>query len=667
MTAMATKRKKKHKFDRVTQGMRWKMSSVFLLICLAMFCLAARVACIQYENKDEYQKMVLAQQGYGGSTIPFQRGNITDCNGTILATSVDVYNVVLDCKVINSKAAYKEATIQALVKCFPQLDAATLEKEITDRKDSQYYVVAKKLPYEETRKFLKIQKNTKKHPNVQGVWFEKEYERNYPMKSLASTIIGFTTSGNEGINGLESYYNDVLNGTDGRQYGYLNQQNDYEQRVIDATDGQSLVTTIDANIQSIVEKKILEYNEQYRDNFREGAGSENTAVIVADPKNGEILAMAEYPTYDLSDPRDLTAYYSQEAIDAMTEDEKYDILNKLWQNYCITNSYEPGSTAKLFTVAAALETGSVHPDEKFICDGFQQVGNRQIHCVNRGGHGEETIQQAIMNSCNDVMMQLVERMGPKNFIDYQTIFNIGLKTGIDLPGEVKTADQIYTENTMNATALATNSFGQNFNVTMIEMVAAYNSILNGGSYYRPHVVKKILDSEGNTLKTVEPVKVRETISKETGEYLKQYLQATVSEGTAKAAKVEGYSMGGKTGTAETYPRKNEQYLVSFIGYVPANDPQVLVYSVINRPNVEDQAHSTYAQILTKNVLEEILPYMNIYPDETEDPDAKEKGAEDLPEANGQTPSARPKPDEDNVQDPQQSPEPVHGDTARENQ
>lgn len=632
------RKKMNKKMREFARKMRVRLVVIFGLICLALLALVGVMLFIQYEHGEQYSKIVLANRAYSSNTLPFQRGSITDRNGTILASSVDVYNIIIDCKVVNDKEKYIEPTVTALKQCFPELAEIDLTAGIKEKKKSSYWRVAKHVSADEMEAFNEILKDKENYPNVKGVWFEKEYEREYPLNEIASTIVGFTTTGNEGINGLESYYNSLLNGTDGREYGYVNADNSYEKTVIQPTDGQSIQTTIDVNIQSVVEKKILEFNQKFANNAREGAGSENTAVVVANPKNGEILAMAEYPSYNLSSPRDLTAYYSQEQIDNMSDEDKINVLNDLWENYCITETYEPGSTAKLFTVAAALESGAVSPDEHFYCDGFETIGKRDIHCVSRAGHKDETIEQAIMNSCNDVMMQLVKRTGPDVFMKYQQIFNVGLKTNIDLPGEARTDSLIYTPETMNETALATNSFGQNFNVTMIQMVAAYGSILNGGTYYQPHIVKKITDATGNTIENIEPTIVRETISKETSELLRQYLLATVADGTAQSAQVEGFLIGGKTGTAETLPRKNGQYLISFIGAAPMDDPQVIVYALINKPNVEEQAHSTYAQELARDIFAEIFPYMNIYPNSDitadVDPNAQspEEATDDTPEA-----------------------------------
>ncbi len=590
------------------------MFVAFFLILAIVIVLIGRLISIELRSGEKYEKIVLSQQEYNSQTIPFRRGDIVDRKGTILATSTEVYNVILDCSVLNAKKEYLEPTIEALVDCFG-FEEDKIRKIAEESPKKRYNVLAKKLPYEKIEAFEKLQEDEKNGVNIKGVWFEKEYIRKYPYNSLASSVLGFTTSGNVGIGGLEDYYNETLNGTDGRTYGYLNEDSNFEQTVKEAVNGQNVVSTIDANIQSIVEEKIKEFDDAYKDNHVEGNGALHLGVILMDPNTAEVLAMANYPNFDCNNAWDLSAYYSEKEIDAMSEDETLDALNEIWQNFCTTYTYEPGSTAKPFTIASGLETGTLTGNETFVCDGSEKVGGHKIRCVNRSGHGVETIEKALNDSCNDALMQMSYRIGEDNFCKYQQVFNFGLKTNIDLPGEARTDSLIYNRDTMNATALATNAFGQNFNVTMIQMASAYCSLINGGSYYQPHMVSKITDENGNTVKTVEPTLLKETVSEETSETILGYLATTVSEGTAKTAKVDGYSMGGKTGTAQKLPRGSRNYLVSFIGNVPAEDPEVMIYVVVDQPNVEDQPHSTYAQHIAREILEEVLPYMNIYPDE----------------------------------------------------
>lgn len=647
---MAGKRRGGKKIAKFSKKMQKKLVVLFVIIALLLLGLIVRLMYIEHTSGKKYEKKVLSQQKYDSTVIPYQRGNITDCKGTILATSVDVYNVILDCKVLNSDSADIDPTIDALITCFPQLNETDLRNLIADKPKSQYNVLAKKLSYEEIRTFEDMQAAEKeasdkksgdaeKKGKINGVWFEKEYQREYPYGSLASAVVGFTTSGNLGMNGVENSYNSVLNGTNGREYGYLNSDSNFEKTVIDAQNGNDVTLTIDANIQKIVEDKIAAFEEEYRDAAREGAGSKHVGVIVMNPQNAEVLAMANYPNYDSSNPRDLSAYYTQEEIDAMDDDAELDALNQLWSNFCITYTYEPGSTVKPFTVACGLDTGTLDPNRTFICDGYETISGHDIHCVNTNGHGLETVEDALKNSCNDALMQMSYDIGPENFSKYQQIFGFGTKTNIDLPGEARTDSLIYTEDQLSTINLATNSFGQNFNVTMIQVASAFCSIVNGGNYYQPHVVKKITDENGNVIQEDNGTLLKKTVSSSTSELLKQYLYATVSDGTGKYAKVPGYSMGGKTGTAQKLPRGQGNYLVSFIGFAPVDNPQLLVYVVVDEPNAEEEFHSTFAQEIAKGIFEETLPYLNIYPDEdivvTEETDPAEApadGTTDVPDS-----------------------------------
>ena len=647
---MAGKRRGGKKIAKFSKKMQKKLVVLFVIIALLLLGLIVRLMYIEHTSGKKYEKKVLSQQKYDSTVIPYQRGNITDCKGTILATSVEVYKVILDCKVLNSDSADIDPTIDALITCFPQLNETDLRNLITDKPKSQYNVLAKKLSYEEIRAFEDMQAAEKeasdkksgdaeKKGKINGVWFEKEYQREYPYGSLASAVVGFTTSGNLGMNGVENSYNSVLNGTNGREYGYLNSDSNFEKTVIDAQNGNDVTLTIDANIQKIVEDKIAAFEEEYRDAAREGAGSKHVGVIVMNPQNAEVLAMANYPNYDSSNPRDLSAYYTKEEIDAMDDDAELDALNQLWSNFCITYTYEPGSTVKPFTVACGLDTGTLDPNCTFICDGYETISGHDIHCVNTNGHGLETVEDALKNSCNDALMQMSYDIGPENFSKYQQIFGFGTKTNIDLPGEARTDSLIYTEDQLSTINLATNSFGQNFNVTMIQVASAFCSIINGGNYYQPHVVKKITDENGNVIQEDNGTLLKKTVSSSTSELLKQYLYATVSDGTGKYAKVPGYSMGGKTGTAQKLPRGQGNYLVSFIGFAPVDNPQLLVYVVVDEPNAEEEFHSTFAQEIAKGIFEETLPYLNIYPDEdivvTEETDPAEApadGTTDVPDS-----------------------------------
>lgn len=604
-------RKKTNFFKKKISGlMQKKLVMLFGAIILAFVFLIGWITYINASKGEKYTKVVLDQQQYNNRTIPFKRGDIVDRNGTKLATSERVYNVVVDAKTITSNKKYINPTIKALSKCF-DLKKKDVRKQIKKNPNSRYLVLKKGVNYEAYQKFEKITSDTDKNPNVQGVWMEEDYTRKYPYKTLASDVIGFTTNGNVGSNGIEASYNSILNGTDGREYGYLDEDSGYERTVKEPDNGSTVVSTIDLQVQSIVEQHILEFNEEHKNEATQGEGSKNTGVIVMNPQNGEILAEASYPNYDLNNPRDLTKYYTEEQLKKMTDQEKRDTLNDLWNNYCVSNTYEPGSTFKPFTISAGLETGVLTGNENYVCGGVMHVGDHDIHCSNRSGHGPETLKQALENSCNVALMQIGASIGTEEFCRYQRLFGFGEYTGIDLPGEGETSGLLYTPATMDPVSLATNAFGQNFNVTMTQMAASFSSLINGGNYYEPHVVKQIQDDNGNVTENKDPVLVKKTISKETSDIIKDYMLGVVEEGTGASAAVEGYAVGGKTGTAEKLPRGNGKYLVSFIGYAPQENPQVMVYVVIDEPNSAVQANSGYATQLASQIMTDIFPYLGI--------------------------------------------------------
>lgn len=601
--------------QKFLKRMQKKLVLLFITIVLAFIGLIARTTYINATNGKKYTKIVLDQQQYNSRVIPFKRGDILDRNGTVVATSERVYNVILDVYVMLSKDEdVDKVTIaevkDALGKCF-DIEAALIDETVEEKPDSRYCILKKKVTYAQAQEFAKLLKDKDNYSHLSCVWLEEDYIRTYPYSTLASDVIGFTVSGNVGNAGIESYYNSILNGTDGREYGYLDTDSSLERTVKNAVNGDTVVSTIDITLQSIVEKHILAFNEEHKNEARSGEGSTNTAVIIANPNTGEILAEASYPNYDLNNPRDLTKYYSEESLEGLSSEEKLDLLNKLWKNYCVSDTFEPGSTIKPFTMASALENGTLGGGEVYQCTGYKVVGGRTIRCNNRNGHGAQTLSDGIANSCNVVLMNIASALGADEFSRYQTIFGFGQKTGIDLPGEAETAGLLYSAEKMGPVELATNSFGQGFNATMTQMVAGFSSLINGGNYYEPHIVKQIQDENGNVIENINPVLLKKTISEETSEQMKSYMAQTMTEGTGRNAQVEGYTMGGKTGTAEKLPRGNGNYVLSFMGYAPADNPEVLVYVVIDEPNTEIQANSRLVTTLARNIMEEAFPYLNI--------------------------------------------------------
>ena len=581
---------------------------LFMLLTYALFQIVRN-------NNEAFNRKVLRQRQtqYASKVLPAKRGDIMDRNGTILATSQKVYNLIVDARAMTAykDKRYEEASLKALEEFFKE-DVGELREYIEkqdalpDGKKSAYLKYKKRLSFEEKSAFLeyveeqnkKFKKEGKKD-RIKGLDFEEEYRRYYPYKNLACNIIGFTTDdGESGQAGVEQFYNKSLIGTNGRTYGYLDSDSKLQSVIREATDGNSLVTTINYNIQRTVEKYLLEWQT-------EDVGSKVASAIVMDPKTGEILAMASTKQYDLNEPRKLNdAEYPENLLLELGKKEaqivykrehenksisleelgqyftKEELLsygkqaawNEVWRNPVISDTYEPGSTVKPFTIAGALEESVIKPTITFTCDGkvtlSDGVHTWNIRCNKRDGHGTIDAEQALMQSCNVYMMDTAFAEGAETFVKYQHIFGFGDKTTVDLPGEADTASLVYTADTLGKTTLATNSFGQNFNVTMIQMASAFSSVINGGSYYKPHVVKQILNANGTVIKDVQPELMRVTVSEDTSAFLREALFQTVEGGTGKPAQIQGYHVGGKTGTAQKLPRSAKNYLVSFLGFAP---------------------------------------------------------------------------------------------------
>lgn len=622
---------KKRRTDKFTTKMQKKLVVLYLLVLLAFAGLSARLMIINRDNGEQYKKQVLSQQQYSSRTIPFKRGEILDCKGTKLAVSEKVYNLVLDCKLMNEKEEYVDATISALTQCF-DVDEGKIRQYNADNPTSQYYVLKRTLTYDQIAPFQEMQADEEKGKYIQGVWFEEEYRRVYPNGTMASDVIGFTTKDNVGKFGLEEYYNDVLSGINGREYGYMNDNANLERTTKAAVDGYSLVTTLDANIQGIVERKLKEFDDTYKNNVREGNGARNVGCVVMDVNNGNVLAMASYPNFDLNNTKDTSYLIGQNIVAedgtilpevineanlaSMDNDTLYRQLNALWKNFCIANTYEPGSTIKPFTAAAGLESGKLTGNEVYDCGGNLTIvqGQKPIKCHNRFGDGPTSVSQAIEKSCNVALMKMGQAIGKDLMLKYWEDFNFGLKTNIDLAGESRTASLVYNENSMGPMELATTTFGQGFNVTMIQMITGFSALINGGYYYEPHMVSQITASDGSVVRNIEPRVLKQVISEETSAKIRDYcLQVVIGEGgTGHTARPAGYLIGGKTGTAETQPRGNREYVVSFIGYAPAEDPQIAIYVVVDRANASPQDDAKFATRIVRSVLTEVLPYLDIF-------------------------------------------------------
>lgn len=622
---------------KLTKKMKLKLAGVFGIALLALVSLLVGITIINAKFGNKYTQQVLSQsqQQYTNKTLPFKRGSITDRNGTMLANSVKVYNLILDCKEVNGYETYEEPVKEALETAFG-IENSEIENllENEETKESQYQILKKEVTMEEKKSFEEANKvpadedarkalgdeELKRRQNVKGIYFEDTYKRVYPLESLACDVIGFTDAGNTATWGLEGYYNSTLNGSNGRKFGYLDENASLEQTIVEAVNGKNLTTTLDASIQSIVEKYITAFDRALSagPNNKKDAkkkGAENIAVIVENPNNGEILAMASSGTYDLNNPRDLTGSYTDKEIEAMDDEQTKDALFQMWKNYCVSQNFEPGSTVKPIVVAGALESGAITENSRFLCDGGEEIGEDYVRCaVYPDNHGAESLGEVIQNSCNDGMMAIGRKMGAAKFLEYQQRFNFGTRTGIDLPNEE--TGLLFTEDNMYEMELSTSAFGQGFNCTMIQEISAMAAAINGGIYYQPHLVKEITDEDGKVVKSIQPNILKQPISEEVSADIREYMGMSVTDGTSKKSKVKGYSMGGKTGTAEKLNEKEKgNYLVSFIGFAPLDNPELLIYVVVDTPNVEEQASSSYPQFLAQAILSEVLPYMNIYMDE----------------------------------------------------
>lgn len=659
--------KKKKADKKLTAAMNWKLILVFVGIIFLFFILAVRLCYVTAIKGKEYETAVLSQQKHDSKILPFERGKIYDRNGNILATNEKIYTLILEPKnILLQNKKYEKTTIDALHEYFG-FSKSKLKKIIEDNPSSYYEVYKKNMTYDEVEKFQKFldmaddsvkgvsdakKAKIEKAKMVKGVSFEEDYKRVYPYDTLACRILGYTSSGNVGNWGIEQSYNDQLNGVSGRAYYYFNEELDQEQTVKEPKNGNSVVSTIDMQIQKIIEKKLKDFDDKI--------GSKVTNILVMNPQNGEVLGMASSYPYNLNEPMDeksLLSLYSQSEIDKMKaytkqkqseestdsedtsadseestqkgEDKQktiYDALNELWRNSIISDTNEPGSTYKPFTVATGLESGALTGNESYFCTGSLMVGKRNIGCSHV--HGNITLKDAVAKSCNVSMMNIAFKEGADTFYKYQNIFGFGRSTGIDLPGEAATKNLVYNaSNYSNSVTLATNAFGQNFNCTMMQMAAGFCSLINGGNYYRPHVVKQIQSDNGAVVKDVGKEVLRKTISEETSATIRSYMQQTVESGTGTKAQIEGYTIGGKTGTAEKIPRNKKDYYISFIGFTPVESPQLLIYVTIDEPHVSFQANAGLAVELEKSCMEEIVDVLGIKPETTDTTDTESTAAD----------------------------------------
>ncbi len=562
---------------------RKKVMIVFVAVFFIMMFLIGRLVYL----------MIFCSEYYGNKAenlhererdIKAARGKLLDANGTVLATNKSVCTI----SVIHNQMEEPEKVIAMLVK----------ELGISEE--------AARKRVEKVSSIERVKTNVAKETGdairaygLSGVKVDEDYKRYYPYGTLASKVLGFTGADNQGILGLEVKYDEYLQGTNGKILTLTDArgieiENAGESR-LEPVNGYDLCLSLDYNIQM--------YCEQAAKKVCTKKSADSVSVIVMNPQNGELMAMVNYPEFDLNDPFTLVGDNGE----AVSAEEKQNLLNKMWRNQCISDTYEPGSTFKIITAAAALEEGVVKLDDAFFCPGYKIVEDRRIRCARTTGHGAETFETGIMNSCNPVFMELGERLGAENFVGYFKQFGLLSKTNIDLPGEAGTIMH-KTEN-IGPVELATISFGQSFQITPIQLVTTVSSIINGGTRVTPHFGVSVQDADGNTVKTFSYETHENICTAETSETMRYLLEKVVSEGTGKNAKIEGFSIGGKTATSQTLPRSDHKYISSFLGFAPADDPQVLVLVVINDPQGIYYG-GTIAAPVAKEIFENILPYLD---------------------------------------------------------
>ncbi len=606
------------KKDRVKKEMdknkmKRRLLALFILFILTFIFLAGRVVSINVKEKQQFQTSVLSQhmkKQTSSSIIPAQRGSIVDRNGTVFAESIKVYNVFYDPGVLNQfdqvVIDYTNELVSTLIE---DVTVEGLNNLLKEKPNSNYEVLAKGLSYERARIIeealaqKKPVENEKEIILAKGVHLEGYYVRIYPYNTMASDVIGFYSGKTGGTYGVEEYYEEALKGVSGRLFGSLDNGNIVNQEEVQPQNGNDLMLTLDFTIQKYVEESIVQYYEEH--------DAKSVNVIVMNPKNGEILAMASAPAFNLNEPFNLEGIIDATELSGMSNEEKYIERFELWKNFNVSATYEPGSTYKPITLAAALEEGKISLDHTFECEGGKQVANYYIKCWKDGGHGVQTTVEALANSCNVAFMEMGEALGVDFYYDYQHMYGFGAKTNIDMLGEEK--GLLYTYDQYGSTELATGSFGQGFNITPIQLITAFSSIVNGGYLYEPTIMKKITDDKGRIVLEKEPRQIRQVVSKETALEVTRALETTVTGGTGSAAKIEGYHIGGKTGTAEKGNRQEDKYVISFIGFAPVEDPQLVTLVVIDEP-VTDYVVSGWAVQVFNNIMQKILPYKAIFPD-----------------------------------------------------
>ena len=585
----------------------------FAFILFAFFAAFAlmfgRVLYMKVVHGAEYEAAAKNQQiNRYDITIPPNRGSILDRNNQVLAISTTVYNVALDslqlAEVAQQYPEEQEKTLTTLCEYFPELDYNTLKQYVTVNPETGELYMNNHWKY-----LVKgIERSVKEEleaMNLKGVYFEKSSKRSYPLNSSACHLVGFTRGDAQW--GLEGYYNSYMEGTPGRSFILYNGADSVVHQDYDAKDGDTIITTIDYNIQKIAEEVVAETAAEW--------SAKNVAAMVMDPYTGEVYAMAESHSFDLNNPNEIPEWETDitytENWDQLSNEEQLNYLNTMWKNFCVSDTYEPGSIFKPMLVAAALEEGVITPNSSFQCNGYTDIGGYRIKCHLVSGHGNINVEQIMAQSCNMGVIQIANLLGADKFYEYQREFGFGDYTGIDLPGEA--AGQLHSKESIGPTELATMSFGQTFNCTSIQVIAAFSSLINGGNLVKPHVVSQIVDADGNVVLQNDTEVVRRVISEKTSAYMRTALKATVENGLAKKLEIDGYSIGCKTGTAEQGSRTNDDlWALSNMSYFPAENPKYIVFTVINQPSDYVEGVQTPTP-MTKKLIEGIIKYDNMEP------------------------------------------------------
>ncbi|MDD3766725.1 MAG: stage V sporulation protein D [Eubacteriales bacterium] len=592
-----------------TKHRRLVQNRVFILFLgsiVLLALLAVRVGYLQIVQGEELQKQAIEQQTRD-RIINSKRGAILDRKGKQLAVSATVETVTASPAEIskNKDVISPEKVAEGLSEIL-EMDYQKIYDKIT--KNSLYEIIKRKIEKEEADKVRNFISENK----VLGIYLDADTKRFYPYGSLASHVIGFTGMDNQGLEGIESVFDKYLKGSPGRIISAKNAAGTdmlmkYE-KLVDPQDGLNVVLTIDETIQRFVENHL-------ETAFIENKLLEGAASIVLDPKTGEILAMSTMPSYDLNNPFYIQSDELREEIEKLVGEEKQkrqqQVWQKMWRNKAVVDSYEPGSTFKVFTSAMALEENAVKLDDRFYCSGSVQVATHRIRCWKHGGHGSQTFVEGVQNSCNPVFIDIGARVGTTRFMDYFAGFGFTQTTGIELPGETKGI--YHNRQHFNEVELATYSFGQGFQITPLQMIAAVGAVANGGKLMKPHLVKQLTDKEGNIVVEYESEFVRQVVSKETSEALTGILETVVSHGTGSGAYIKGFRVGGKTGTSEKTPRGNNKYIASFVGFAPADDPQVVCIVILDEPSTGLYYGGQIASPVVRNILEDTLSYLGVEP------------------------------------------------------